>query len=65
VDINQLYTDYKQAYNSINRYQLVEIMQDGVPIKLRRLFRVTVGKTNNKAKAGGKKYRIGCQSEAR
>lgn len=34
VDINQLCTDYKQAYDSINRYQLAEIMQDGVPSKL-------------------------------
>jgi hypothetical protein len=34
VDVNQLYTDYKQAYDSINRYQLAEIMQDGVPNKL-------------------------------
>jgi hypothetical protein len=34
VDRNQLYTDYKQAYDSINRYHLAEIMQDGVPSKL-------------------------------
>jgi hypothetical protein len=34
VDINQLYTDYKQACDSINRYQLAEIMHDGVPSKL-------------------------------
>jgi len=34
VDINQLHTDYKQACDSTNRYQLAEIMQDRVPSKL-------------------------------
>jgi len=34
VDINQLHTDYKQACDTTNRYQLAEIMQDGVPSKL-------------------------------
>jgi hypothetical protein len=37
VDINQLYADYKEAYDSINRYQLAVIMQDGVPSKLELL----------------------------
>jgi hypothetical protein len=27
VDIHQLYVDYKQAYDSINRAQLIEIMR--------------------------------------
>jgi sorting nexin-29 len=35
VDIHQLYIDYKQAYESINRAELVEIMKEfGIPMKL-------------------------------
>jgi len=35
VEIHQLYIDYKQAYDSINRAELVEIMKVfGIPMKL-------------------------------
>ena len=38
VDIHPLYTDYKQAYNNINRDQFTEIMkQFGILSKLVRL----------------------------
>jgi len=34
VDIHQLYIDYKQAYDTINRAKLVEIMKEfGIPMK--------------------------------
>jgi hypothetical protein len=40
VDIHQLYIDYKQAYDSINRAQLVEIMKEfGIPEKFVRLVK--------------------------
>jgi hypothetical protein len=38
VDTHQLYIDYKEAYDSINRAELVEIMKEfGIPMKLVRL----------------------------
>jgi hypothetical protein len=45
VDIHPLYTDYKQAYNNINRDQFTEIMkQFGIPSKLVRLVQNDNGK---------------------
>jgi sorting nexin-29 len=55
VDIHQPYVDYKQAYDSINKAQLIEIMKDfGVPDKLVRLVKMTLESTNNKVKVQGK-----------
>jgi hypothetical protein len=43
VDIHQLYIEYKQAYNSINRAHLVEIMKEfRIPKKLVRLVKMTL-----------------------
>ena len=55
VDIHQLYIDYKQAYDTINRAELVEIMKEfGIPMKLVRLVKMTVANTNSKVKIQGK-----------
>jgi len=45
VDIHRLYTDYKQAYNNINRGHFKEIMkQFGITSKLIRLVQNDNGK---------------------
>jgi hypothetical protein len=55
VDIHQLYTDYKQAYDTINRAKLVEIIKEfGIPMKLVRLVKITLANTNSKVKIQGK-----------
>ena len=55
VDIHQLYIDYKQAYDTINRTKQVEIMKEfGIPMKLVRLVKMTLMSTNNKVKIQGK-----------
>jgi hypothetical protein len=55
VDIHHLYIDYKQAYDSINRDQLIEIIKEfGIPSKVVRLVKMTLEKTNNKVKIQGK-----------
>jgi hypothetical protein len=55
VDIHQLYIDYKQAYDSINRAELVEIMKEfGIPMKMLRLVKMTLANTKSKAKIQGK-----------
>ena len=55
VDIHQLYIDYKQAYDTINRAELVEIMKEfGIPMKLVRLVKMTLANTNSKVKIQGK-----------
>jgi sorting nexin-29 len=55
VDIHQLYIDYKQAYDTINRSELEEIMKEfGIPIKLVRLIKMTIENTNSKVKIQGK-----------
>jgi hypothetical protein len=55
VDIHQLYIDYKQAYGSINRDQLIEIIKEfGIPSKIVRLVKMTLEKTNNKVEIQGK-----------
>jgi sorting nexin-29 len=54
-DIHQLYVDYKQAHDSVDRAQLIEIMKEfGVPDKLVRLVKMTLKSTNNKVKVQGK-----------
>jgi len=51
VGIHQLYIDYKQAYDIINRAELVETMKEfGIPMKLVRLVRMTLTNTNSKVK---------------
>jgi hypothetical protein len=48
VDIHQLYIDYKQAYDTINRDELVEIMKEfGIPMKL---VNMTLANMNSKVK---------------
>ena len=55
VDIHQLYIDYKQAYDTINRAELVQIMKEfGIPMKLVRLVRMTLTNTNSKVNIQGK-----------
>jgi sorting nexin-29 len=55
VDIHQLYIDYKQAYDTINRAELVEILKEfGMPVKLVRLVKMTLVNTNIKVKIQGK-----------
>jgi sorting nexin-29 len=54
VNIHQLYIDYKQAYNSINRDQLIEIIKEfGIPGKLVKLVKMALENTN-KVKIQGK-----------
>jgi hypothetical protein len=55
VDIHQLYSDYKQTYDTINRTELVEIMKEfGIPMKLVRFVKMTLANTNSKVKIQGK-----------
>jgi sorting nexin-29 len=55
VDIHQLHIDYKYAYDTINRAELVEIMKEfGIPIKLVRLVKMTLANKNSKVKIQGK-----------
>jgi hypothetical protein len=55
VDIHELHIDYKQAYDSTNRAELVEIMKEfGTPMKFARLVKMTLANTNNKVKIQGK-----------
>jgi uncharacterized protein YfeS len=55
VDIHQLYIDYKQAYDTINRAELVEIMKEfGIPMKLVRSVKMTLANTYSKLKIQGK-----------
>jgi sorting nexin-29 len=51
VDTYQLYIYYKQAYDTINGAELVEIMKEfGIPMKLVRLVKMTLANTNSKVK---------------
>jgi hypothetical protein len=55
VGIHQLYIDYKQAYDSTNRAQLVETMKEfRIPKKLVQLVEMTLENTHNKVKIQGK-----------
>jgi sorting nexin-29 len=55
VDIYQLYIDYKQAYNTINRAELVEVMKEfATPMKLVRLVKINLACTNSKVKIQGR-----------
>ena len=55
VDIHQFYIDFKQAYVTINRAELMEIMKEfGIPMKLVRLVKMTLANTNSKVKIQGK-----------
>jgi hypothetical protein len=52
---HSLYIDYKQAYDTINTAELVEIMKEfGIPMKLVRLVKMTLANTNSKVKIQGK-----------
>ena len=51
LDIHQLYIDYKQAYGTINRAELVELMKEfEIPMKLLRLVSMTLANTKSKVK---------------
>jgi hypothetical protein len=53
--VHELYIDYKQAHDSINRAQMVEIMKEfGIPKMLVRLVKMTLENTCNKVKIQGK-----------
>jgi hypothetical protein len=55
VDMQQLYIDYKQEYDTINRAELVEIMKEfGIPMKLVRLVKMALTNINRKVKIQGK-----------
>jgi hypothetical protein len=55
VDIHQLFIDYKQAYESINRQQMYKIMNEyGIPEKLINLVKMTLRRTLNKVQISGK-----------
>jgi hypothetical protein len=55
VDIHQLYIDFKQAYDTINRTELEEIMKElGIPMKLVRLVLMTLTNTKRNVKIQGK-----------
>jgi hypothetical protein len=55
VDIHQLFIDYKQAYDSINRQQMYKIMKEfGIPEKLINLVKMTLRRTLNKVQISGK-----------
>jgi hypothetical protein len=55
VDIHQLYIYYKQAYDTINRDELVEIMKEfGIQMKLVRLVKMALANMNSKVKIQGK-----------
>jgi hypothetical protein len=55
VDIHYLYIDYKRAYDTINRAELVVIMKEfGIPMKLVRLVKMTLANKNIKMKIQGK-----------
>jgi hypothetical protein len=54
-DIHQLFIDYKQAYDSINRQQMYKIMKEfGIPEKLINLVKMTLRRTLNKVQISGK-----------
>jgi len=53
-DIHQLYIDYKEAYDTTNRAELVEIMKEsGIPMNLVRLVKMTLANTNSKVTIQG------------
>jgi hypothetical protein len=53
LDLHMLFTDSKQAFDSINRNILFEAMDKmGIPQKLIRLIRMTTCQTNAKVKLG-------------
>jgi sorting nexin-29 len=55
VDIHQLYIDCKQAYDTTNRAELVEIIKEfGIPIKLVILVSMTLVNMNSEVKIQGK-----------
>jgi hypothetical protein len=55
VDLHQLYIEYKEAYDTINRAEIVEIMEEfGISVQLVRLLKMTLMNTNNKVKIQGK-----------
>ena len=55
VVLHQLFIDFKQAYDSINRNQLLNVMEEfGIPSKLINLTKITLQKTNNQVQFNGR-----------
>lgn len=51
VDVHQLFVDFKQAYDSVKRKRLCEVLQElGVPQKIARLVWMTLKGSKNKVK---------------
>jgi hypothetical protein len=43
ISLHQLYIDFKQAFDSIDRIQIIEIMKEfGIPLKLVKLTKMTI-----------------------
>lgn len=54
IELHHLFIDYKQAYDSINRRRMVEVMTEfGIPEKLVKLTKMTLEGTRSKVKAEG------------
>jgi sorting nexin-29 len=46
ISLHQLYIDIKQAFDSIDRIQIIEIMKEfGIPLKLVKLTKMTLSRT--------------------
>ena len=58
IPVHQLFVDFRQAYDSIERHYLYETLRDfKVPKKLRNLIEMTLADTKSKVTIGGKKSR--------
>jgi hypothetical protein len=59
IDLHQLFIDFRQAYASINRRKMYEILQEQrIPQQLMRLIRMTITDTNCQSSA--KRWQNGC-----
>jgi sorting nexin-29 len=55
IDMHMLFVDFRQAFNSINRKRLYEVMEwMKIPVKLIRLTRMTMNTTQAKVKIDNK-----------
>jgi sorting nexin-29 len=55
IDLHQLFIDFRQAYDSINRRKMYEIQEQGIPQKLIGLIRMTMTGTNSQVQLQGGK----------
>jgi hypothetical protein len=55
ISSHQLYIDFKQAFDSIDRIEIIEIMREfGIPLKLVKLTKMTLSRTYNRVKIQNK-----------